>query len=201
MRAQLRRLKVPQLVATAAAFRRSPGLTTPTAATKLALKSIAMRYQHLSAEINELDQHLDQLVAAAAPALVSIKGVGTDIASTLLTIAGDSPERLASEGAFAHLVGVAPIEASSGKITRYRLNRGGDRQGNRALYLLAVGRMGWDPATRAYVARRTAEGRTKPEIIRCLKRYIARELYPVLVAMTPDAHTRPVVQQVPSGRP
>ena len=116
-------------------------------------------------------------------------------------MAGDNPERLASEGAFAHLVGVAPIEASSGKITRYRLNRGGDRQGNRALYLLAVGRMGWDPATRAYVARRTAEGRTKPEIIRCLKRYIARELYPVLVAMTPDAHTRPVVQQVPSGRP
>src|SRR5947209_19678906 len=105
MRAQLRRLKVPQLVAAAAAFRRSPGLTTPTAATKLALKSIAMRYQHLSAEINELDQHLDQLVAAAAPTLVSIKGVGTDIASTLLTIAGDNPERLASEGAFAHLVG------------------------------------------------------------------------------------------------
>ncbi len=87
MRAQLRRLKVPQLVATAAAFHRSAELTTPTAATKLALKSIAMRYQHLSAEIDELDHHLDQLVAAAAPALVAIKGVGTDIASTLLTIA------------------------------------------------------------------------------------------------------------------
>jgi transposase len=142
-----------------------------------------MRYQHLSAEIDALDR----LVAAAAPALVAIKGVGTDIASTLLTIAGDNPERLTSEGAFAHLVGVAPIEASSGKITRYRLNRGGDRQGNRALYLLAVGRMGWDPATRTYVARRTGEGRTKPEIIRCLKRYIARELYTVLLAMTPDA--------------
>ncbi len=190
MRAQLRRLKVPQLVATAAAFHRSAELTSPTAATKLALKSIAMRYQHLSAEIDELDDHLDQLVTVAAPALVAIKGVGTDIASTLLTIAGDNPERLTSEGAFAHLVGVAPIEASSGKITRYRLNRGGDRQGNRALYLLAVGRMGWDPATRAYVERRTAEGRTKPEIIRCLKRYIARELYPVLLAMTPEA--RPV---------
>jgi len=187
MRAELRRLKIPQLVATAAAFRRSAELTTPTAATKLALKSIATRYQHLAAEIEALDKHLDQLVAVAAPALVAIKGVGTDIASTLLTIAGDNPERLASEGAFAHLVGVAPIEASSGKITRYRLNRGGDRQGNRALYLLAVGRMGWDPATKAYVARRTAEGRTKPEIIRCLKRYIARELYPVLLVMTPEA--------------
>jgi transposase len=184
MRAELRRGKLPQLVATAAAFRRTSALTTPAAATKLALKSIAVRYQHLSAEIDALDQHLDQLVAKAAPALVALKGVGTDIASTLLTVAGDNPERLNSEGAFAHLVGVAPIEASSGKITRHRLNRGGDRQGNRALYLLAVGRMGWDPATRAYVERRTAEGRTKPEIIRCLKRYIARELYPVLLAAT-----------------
>lgn len=107
-----------------------------------------MRYQHLSAEIDALDKHLDQLVVAAAPALAALKGVGTDIAATLLTVAGDNPERLANEGAFAHLVGVAPIEAS-----RYRLNRGDDRQGNRALYLLAVGRMGWDPATRAYVAR------------------------------------------------
>jgi transposase len=184
MRAQLRRLKLPQLVATAAGFRQATHLTTPAAATKLALKSIAMRYQHLSAEIDTLDKHLEQLVAKAAPALIAVKGVGTDIAATLLTVVGDNPERVSSEGAFAHLVGVAPIEASSGKITRYRLNRGGDRQGNRALYLLAIGRMGWDPATRAYVERRTAEGRTKPEIIRCLKRYIARELYPALLAAT-----------------
>ncbi|MBV8719570.1 MAG: IS110 family transposase [Chloroflexi bacterium] len=184
MRTQLRRLKISQLVATAAGFRSSGELTTPAAATKLALKSIAVRHQQLSAEIVALDKHLDRLVAKAAPALVAIKGVGTDTAATLLTIAGDNPERLTSEGAFAHLVGVAPIEASSGKITRYRLNRGGDRQGNRALYLLAVGRMGWDPATKAYVERRTAEGRTKPEIIRCLKRYIARELYPVLLVAT-----------------
>jgi hypothetical protein len=137
MRAQLRKLKLPQLVSSAAAFRPSAKLTTPTAATKLALKSIATRYRHLTAEIDALDSHLDQLVVAAAPELVAIKGVGTDIASTLLTIAGDNPERLASEGGFAHMVGVAPIEASSGKITRYRLNRDGDRQGNRALYLLA----------------------------------------------------------------
>jgi transposase len=145
MRAQLRRLKLGQLVGTAAAFRPSPELTTPTAATKLALKSIAVHYQQLSAEIEALDKHLDQLVARAAPALVAIKGVGTDIAATLLTVAGDNPDRLNNEGAFAHLVGVAPIEASSGKITRYRLNRGGDRQGNRALYLLAVGRMVYRP--------------------------------------------------------
>src|SRR3984893_10082689 len=105
MRDHLRRMKVPQLVATAAAFRRSAELTTPTAATKLALKSIAVRYQQLSAEIDALDKHLEQLVAAAAPALVNIKGVGTDIAVTLLTVAGDNPERLANEGRFAHLVG------------------------------------------------------------------------------------------------
>jgi transposase len=202
MRAQLRHLKLPQLVTSAAAFRlNKQPLTTPTAAAKLALKSIARRYEQLSAEIDALDRYLDELVVEAAPTLVAIKGVGTDIASTLLTIVGDNPERLASEGAFAHLIGVAPIEASSGKVTRYRLNRGGGRQGNRALYLLAVGRMGWDPATRAYVERRTAEGRTKPEIIRCLKRYIARELYPVLVALAPGTQPRPVVQQVPSGRP
>jgi transposase len=202
LRAHLRPLTLPQLVTSAAAFRLSQQpLTTPSAAAKQALKSIARRHQQLSAEIDALDRHLDQLVAQAAPTLVAIKGVGTDIASTLLTIVGDNPERLASEGAFAHLVGVAPIEASSGKITRYRLNRGGDRQGNRALYLLAVGRMGWDPATRAYVQRRTAEGRTKPEIIRCLKRYIARELYPVLIALTPGYQPARVVPQVPSGRP
>jgi transposase len=166
LRTQLRRLTVLQLVATVAAFRPTASLTTPTAATKLALKSIAVRYQQLRAEIELLDRHLDGLVAAAAPALVAVKGIGTDIAATLLTVAGDNPERLASEGAFAHLCGAAPIPASSGKVTRYRLNRGGDRQANRALYLLAVGRMGWDPRTRAYVERRTADGLSKPEIIR-----------------------------------
>jgi transposase len=185
LRDRLRRLPLPQLVATTAACRPTSPLTTPTAATKLALKSLATRHQQLSAEIEALDRHLDQLVAAAAPALVAVKGIGTDIAATLLTVAGDNPERLASEGAFAHLCGAAPIPASSGKTTRYRLNRGGDRQANRALYLLAVGRMGWDPRTRAYVARRTTEGLSKPEIIRCLKRYIARELYPLLLATTP----------------
>jgi transposase len=135
MRAPLRRLELPQLVTTAAGFRLATQTTTPAAATKLALTSIAMRYQHLSAEIDALDKHLEQLVAKAAPSLIAVKGVGTLIAATLLTVAGDNPERLSSEGAFAHLVGVAPIEASSGKITGYRLNRGGDRRGNRALYL------------------------------------------------------------------
>ena len=107
--------------------------------------------------------------------------MGTDTAATLRVTAGDNPERLRNEAAFARLCGVAPQPASSGKTTRHRLSRGGDRQANRALHLLAVRRMGWDPATRADVQRRTAEGLSTPEILRCLKRSIARELYPLLV--------------------
>jgi transposase len=181
LRARLRPLPLARRVTMAAAFRPGPTLATPTAATKLALKSVARRYQHLSAEIAALDAQLDRLVARAAPALVAVKGVGTDTAAALLVAAGDNPDRLRSEAAFAHLCGVAPIPASSGKSTRHRLNRGGDRDANRALHLLAVRRMAWDPRTRAYVARRTTEGRSKPEILRCLKRYLAREVYPLLV--------------------
>ena len=107
--------------------------------------------------------------------------MSTVTAATLLVTAGDNPHRLRSEAAPAHLCGVAPILAASGKTLRHRLNRGGDRQPNRALHLLAVRRIGWDPTTRAYVARRTAEGLSKPEILRCLKRYAARKFYPLLV--------------------
>jgi transposase len=179
LRAALRRLGVARLVATAAAFR--PGAPrTPAAATKIALKSTAVRYRQLTAEIDALDAHLAHLVAEAAPDLVGVKGVGTDTAATLLVTAGDNPERLRSEGSFAHRCGVAPIPASSGKTVRHRLNRGGDRQANRVLHLLAVRRLRWDPATVAYAARRTAEGRSKSEILRCLKRYLVRQLYPLL---------------------
>jgi len=180
LRTRLRRLSLVRLVATAAAFR--PGaLITPAAATKLALKSIAVRYRRLDAEVAALDAHLGQLLAEAAPDLLAVKGVGTDTAATLLVTAGDNPERLRNEAAFACLCGVAPQPASSGRTVRHRLSRGGDRQANRALHLLAVRRMGWDPATRAYAARRTAEGLSTPEILRCLKRYLARELDPLLV--------------------
>src|SRR5262245_24508143 len=192
LRARLRRLSPARLVATAAAFR--PGaLISPGAATKLALKSIAVRCRRRSAEIEALDAHLGRLVAAVAPDLVDVKGVGTDTAATLLLTAGDNPERLRSEAAFACLCGVAPQPASSGKTTRHRLSRGGDRQANRALHLLAVRRMGWDPATRAYVRRRTAEGLSMPEILRCLKRDLAHELYLLLVrplAPRPSTHDR-----------
>ena len=118
--------------------------------------------------------------AARAPSLLALHGVGPDTAALLLIAAGDHPERLRSEAAWAHLCGVAPIPASSGKITRRRLNPGGDREANHALWRIVITRMGSHPATRAYVDRRSKEGLSKKEIIRCLKRYVARQVYPHL---------------------
>jgi len=185
LRARLRPLPMAELITLVAACRpvkAGTALSTPVAAAKLALKGLAIRYRQLSAEIDALDVHLERLVSTAAPELIAVKGVGTDIAGALLVAAGDNPERLHSEAAFASLCGVAPIPASSGKTNRHRLSRGGDRDAKRALYLLALGRMGWDPATRTSVTRRIAAGLSKPEIIRCLKRYIARELSRILTA-------------------
>jgi transposase len=200
LRARLRALPLAELVRIAAAFRplrMGAALATPLAAAKLALKGLAIRYRQLSAEIDALDVHLEQLVASTAPELLAVKGIGTDIAGALLVAAGDNPERLHSEAAFASLCGVAPIPASSGKTSRHRLSRGGDRDANRALYLLALGRMGWDPATRTYVTRRTAAGLSKPEIIRCLKRYLAREIYRLLVK-PPASPSRPAAEDLSS---
>ena len=158
----------------------------PTAATKRALASIAGRARHLDIEIAGLDDDLHALLTPLAPTLLALMGVGLDVAGQLLATVGDNPERLRSEAAFAHLCGAAPIPASSGKTTRHRLNRGGDRAANAALYRIVVCRLRWDPATRAYVERRTKEGRTKAEIIRCLKRYIAREAFAAIQAdLTP----------------
>jgi transposase len=153
-------------------------------ATKFALRSVARRHRQLSEEIAELlDEQLDQLVAEAAPGLVSLPAIGANHAATLLIVAGDNPERLSSEASFASLCGASPIEASSGKVVRHRLNRGGgDREANRALHLICVARMARDQRTREYVLRRTAEGKSKREIMRCLKRYIAREVYRVLAS-------------------
>ncbi|MDX3663060.1 IS110 family transposase [Streptomyces sp. ID05-26A] len=180
LRDQLRGLTIPQLIKRALSWR--PGTTpaTTTSVTKLALRSLARRYHQLSEEINDLDEHLVRLINIAAPQLLAVKGLGAHTSAALLIAAGDNPYRLRSESAFAHLCGVAPIPASSGKTVRYRLNHGGDRQANYALYILAITRMAWDPATRAYVERRTTEGKTKKEIIRCLKRHIAREIYKLL---------------------
>jgi transposase len=118
-----------------------------------------------------------------------LPAVGTDHAATLLLAAGDNPERLRTEASFASLCGVSPIEASSGKVVRHRLNRGGNRDANRALHMMCMVRMGSERRTREYVARRTAEGKSKREIIRCLKRYVAREVYRVLV---PSASPSPI---------
>jgi transposase len=148
------------------------------------MRSVARRYQRLSEEIYELDEQLGRLVAQAAPQLLAVEGVSTDTAASLLIAAGDDPERLKNEAySDAHLCGAAPIPASSGKAVRHRLNPHGDRDANRALYVIAICRMSRDKRTRTYVARRTKEGKTKKEIIRCLKRYIAREVYRVLASL------------------
>ena len=155
-------------------------LADPAAGVTAALRRLAARYQTLTAEIADADAQLAVLVKRARPDLVAVRGVGAETAAQLLSTCGDNPDRLHSEAAFASLCGVSPVPASSGKTTRHRLNRGGDRQTNRALYMIVITRMGHDAATRAYVARRTAEGLSTKEIIRCLKRYLARELYKIL---------------------
>ncbi len=166
---RLRGLSTKELVAAAARFRLGDDPRDVPAATKFALRSVARRYEALSAEIAELDAHLDRLVAQVALELVSLLGIGTENAATLLIVAGDNPQRLRSEASFASLCGVSPIEASSGKVVRHRLNRGGNRDANRALYMICLARMRRDRRTQEYVARRTAEGKSKREIIRCLK--------------------------------
>jgi transposase len=176
LRTRLRDLTTTKLAASAARFRSSTA-DSATTGTKIALREIAQRWQTLTDEIERLDSHLDQLVATTAPTLVARPGVGTDTAGALLVAAGDNPARLTNEAAFAALCGASPLDASSGLQRRHRLNRGGDRSANNALWRIALVRMRHCPRTRAYVERRTKEGRTKKEIMRCLKRYIAREIY------------------------
>jgi transposase len=182
LRCRLRGLSTKELVSVAARFRLADDPRDVPTATKFALRSVARRYEALSREIDELEVHLDRLVGQVAPELVSLPGIGTDNAATLLIVAGDNPQRLTSEASFASLCGVAPIEASSGKVVRHRLNRGGNREANRALYMICLARMRRDRRTQDYVARRTTEGKSKREIIRCLKRYVAREVYRVLIS-------------------
>ena len=184
LKSELRTLSTAKLVARSSRFRPGTDLAGVEATTKFAMRSVARRYQRLSEEIYELDEQLGRLVAQAAPQLLAVEGVSTDTAASLLIAAGDDPERLKNEAAFAHLCGAAPIPASSGKTVRHRLNRHGDRDANRALYVIAMCRMSRDERTRTYVARRTKEGKTKKEIIRCLKRYIAREVYRVLASLS-----------------
>ena len=188
LRGQLRGLSGTRLIATCAGLRPDPArIGEPHQATKTALRSLARRHQALSEEIAELDDLIGPLVAEINPELLACTGVGADVAGQLLVTAGQNADRLHSEPAFAMLCGVAPIPASSGKTHRHRLNRGGDRQANAALYRVVLCRMRWDPRTRAYVERRTKEGLSKKDILRCLKRMIARELYYVLRPATSTA--------------
>ena len=163
LRHRMRELTTKKLVTVAARMRPGQDLGDVEAATKFALRSVARRHQALSEEIAELDARLDRLVAEAAPELISLPAVGTDHAATLLLTVGDNPERLRSEASFASLCGVSPVEASSGKVVRHRLNRGGNRDANRSLHLICVVRMRIDErtlrATSRVAARRASPSR------------------------------------------
>jgi len=188
LRETLRGLSTPRLLDRCAAFR--PGvLDSPTAAAKHTLRSLARRNLALRMEAKELDTEILRLVSGTAPELLAAFGVGPDSAATFLVSAGDNPGRMRSEAAFASLCGSSPIPASSGKTQRHRLNRGGDRQANAALHRVVVVRLRWHAPTRAYMARRTAEGKTTAEVMRCLKRYLAREIFGLLRPAPPTARS------------
>ena len=166
------------LVTEAAAMRPRPGGDPIVYTTLLVIRALARRIQGLDAEKQTIDTALRLLITETAPTLLELYGVGIDSAATLLVTAGDNPGRLHRERSWAHLCGVAPLEASSGKTSdRFRLSRAGDRQANAALYRIVLTRMRHDPQTRAYVRRRKTEGLNTPEIMRCLKRYVARETF------------------------
>ena len=181
LRARFARHTVTALVSDLAALRPRPG-DVPGYATRIALRELGRRAQFLDAQLERLDEHISPLVAVRAPGLLALYGIGPDTAALLLIAAGDHPERLRSEAAWAHLCAVAPIPASSGKVRRHRLNPGGNREASHALWRIVITRMSSHAPTRAYVDRRTKEGLSKKEIIRCLKRYVAREVYPRLRA-------------------
>ena len=191
--APLRGLATSALVDTCARLRPNADSGEVVAAAKQALRVLARRYQALSGEISELDTEIARLCAEANPALLAARGVGAEVAATLLIAAGDNPERLTSEASFAALCGASPVEASSGRTVRHRLNRGGDRQANNAIWRIAMVRLRCDERTIAYAARRSAQGKSRREILRCLKRYIAREIHQLLTdppAVPAGAHLR-----------
>ena len=178
LREVLRELTRMQLIRTLAAWR--PDLSdyrNPASAYRIALKSLGRRYLELHDEIADLDTMIGAIVNELAPALMACNSIGKESAAQLLLTAGDNSDRIGSEASFAALCGVSPVPASSGKVTRHRLNRGGDRAANSALHIIAIGRLRTDPRTQTYVARRIAEGHSKLEAIRCVKRYIAREVF------------------------
>ena len=181
---QLRGLNLRARVRVCARWRPGEAQTT-TAYAKRVLRHLARRYQTLNVEITQLDAEIRRLCAKANPALLATEGVGPDTASVLLVAAGDNPGRMKSERSFAAPCGTSPVQASSGQTRRHRLNRGGNRQANSALWRIATTRMRTDSATKEYVTRRQGEGKNRKEIIRCLKRHIAREIYRLLTNPPP----------------
>lgn len=179
LRTELRDLSLPALLARVRKGR-APKPVDAQSATQRVLRGLAARWHSLDGEVTELDGMLEALVKQTAPELLALRGVGVDVAGTLMVTAGDNPERLSDEASFAAMCGVSPVDASSGRQHRHRLNRGGNRDANRALWVIALVRLRCDPRTRAYAERRTAQGLSKPEILRCLKRYIAREVFKIL---------------------
>jgi hypothetical protein len=177
LRDQFRGVSALTLAGRAAALRPRVDSEPVIYATKLAMRSLGRRVLVADDDIAVIDAALERLVQAAAPSLLALHGVGVHTAATLLVAAGDNPQRLRCEAAWAQLCGVAPLPASSGKTERHRLNRGGNRQANHALWRIVFTRMHNDERTRAYVKRRVAQGKSKPEIMRILKRYVARETY------------------------
>lgn len=183
VRDQVRNLTRMQRIRTCAGWRPdSVGYRDPVVATRLALKYLARRILDLNDEIAELDRLIVPLVEELAPNLLKLEGVGTENAGEFMVAVGENPDRLHSEASFAMMCGACPIPASSGKKQRYRLNRGGNRQANSALHMVVICRMRTDERTRAYVRRRTEEGLSKREVMRCLKRYVAREIYRTVTA-------------------
>jgi transposase len=182
LRDVLRSMTRMQLIRTLAAWR--PDLTAyrdVEAAYRITFKSLARRYLELHDEIADLDIMIGAIVDELAPDLVARNSIGHVGAAQLLLTAGDNPDRLRSEASFAALCGTSPVPASSGKTIRHRLNRGGDRHANSALHIIAIGRLRTDPKTKTYVAKRIAEGHSKLEAIRALKRYIAREVFTLIM--------------------
>lgn len=190
VRASLRDLPLPALIRTCAALRPDLGdISDPRQAVKVSLRALARRHLALTDEITDLDALIEPLVTAINPDLLDLFGVGPDTAGQLLVTAGQNSDRVHSEAAFAMLCGVAPLPASSGRTHRHRLNRGGDRQANAALYRIVLTRLRWDKRTQDYMTRRTTEGLSKKDVIRCLKRMVAREIYYVLTR--PETATTP----------
>ncbi|WP_280703788.1 IS110 family transposase [Kitasatospora sp. GP82] len=181
LRESLAGLSNPKLIRRCSELEAATG-TTPAMAARHTLRLLAVRILHLTEEINDLTARITSAINSYAPKLLDCYGVGPDTAAALLIAAGDNPDRMGGEGSFAALCGVSPVEASSGKTQRRRLNRGGDRQANSALYTVVLARLRWESRSREYLERRIAEGKTRREAIRCLKRYVAREIYQLITA-------------------